>query len=247
MLTLGRITDRVGRRPALVAGMAITAVSSIAFAAARNVGWLFAGEIIYGIAAGLVMSATTVTIRELHPKQHAGGALWPPGRRRRRSALDPLSGVLATVTRRRPSRRSCSTSSSPSRWHRPPAHPPDGHPRSRAIRFSPRFFTYPHQSGAPGRPRRWRPRPGGCSWVGSSGCHRRSCTNNSGSRSPSRSSPASSPAPSCSPTASPRSSSGATHEKGGRAATRHRAHPRRARGLRPVTPHRWARPRSSAA
>ena len=28
MLTLGRITDRVGRRPALVAGMAITAVSS---------------------------------------------------------------------------------------------------------------------------------------------------------------------------------------------------------------------------
>ena len=64
MLTLGRITDRVGRRPALVAGMAITAVSSVAFAAARNVGWLFAGEIIYGIAAGLVMSATTVTIRE---------------------------------------------------------------------------------------------------------------------------------------------------------------------------------------
>ena len=34
MLTLGRITDRVGRRPALVAGMAITAVSSVAFAAA---------------------------------------------------------------------------------------------------------------------------------------------------------------------------------------------------------------------
>src|SRR5689334_973137 len=31
MLTLGRITDRVGRRPALVAGVAITVISSVAF------------------------------------------------------------------------------------------------------------------------------------------------------------------------------------------------------------------------
>jgi MFS family permease len=100
MLTLGRITDRVGRRPALVAGMAITVVSSIAFAAARNIGWLFAGEIIYGIAAGLVMSATTVTIRELHPKQHAGsGALAAMVAVAAGLTLGPLvSGVLATVT-----------------------------------------------------------------------------------------------------------------------------------------------------
>jgi MFS family permease len=100
MLTLGRITDRVGRRPALVTGMAITAVSSVAFAAARNVGWLFAGEIVYGIAAGLVMSATTVTIRELHPKQHAGsGALVAMVAVAAGLTLGPLvSGVLATVT-----------------------------------------------------------------------------------------------------------------------------------------------------
>src|SRR5579864_2501009 len=100
MLTLGRITDRVGRRPALVAGMAITAVSSVAFAAARNVGWLFAGEIIYGIAAGLVMSATAVTIRELHPKQHVGsGALATMVAVAAGLTLGPLvSGVLATVT-----------------------------------------------------------------------------------------------------------------------------------------------------
>jgi MFS family permease len=100
MLTLGRITDRVGRRPALVAGMAITAVSSVAFAAARNVGWLFAGEIIYGVAAGLVMSATTVTIRELHPKQHAGsGALAAMVAVAAGLTLGPLvSGVLASVS-----------------------------------------------------------------------------------------------------------------------------------------------------
>src|SRR5438477_3103480 len=100
MLTLGRITDRVGRRPAPVAGMAITAVSSAAFAVARNVGWLFAGEIIYGIAAGLVMSATTVTIRELHPKQRAGsGALAAMVAVAAGLALGPLvSGVLATAS-----------------------------------------------------------------------------------------------------------------------------------------------------
>jgi MFS family permease len=100
MLTLGRITDRVGRRPALVAGIALTAISSIAFAAARNVGWLFAGEIIYGVAAGLVMSATTVTIRELHPKQHAGsGALAAMVAVAAGLTLGPLvSGVLATVS-----------------------------------------------------------------------------------------------------------------------------------------------------
>ena len=100
MLTLGRITDRVGRRPALIAGMAITAISSVAFAAAQNVGWLFAGEIIYGIAAGLVMSASMVAIRELHPKQHAGsGALAAMVAVAAGLTLGPLvSGVLATVS-----------------------------------------------------------------------------------------------------------------------------------------------------
>jgi MFS family permease len=100
MLTLGRITDGVGRRPALVAGMAITAVSSIAFAGARNVTWLFAGEIIYGVAAGLVMSATTVTIRELHPKQQASsGALAAMAAVAAGLTLGPLvSGLLATAT-----------------------------------------------------------------------------------------------------------------------------------------------------
>ena len=70
MLTLGRITDRVGRRPALVAGMAITAVSSVAFAAARNVGWLFAGEIIYGVHDDVREAARNVS-REL------GAPGWP--------------------------------------------------------------------------------------------------------------------------------------------------------------------------
>jgi len=190
-------------RPALVAGMAITAVSSVAFAAARNVGWLFAGEIIYGVAAGLVMSATTVTIRELHPKQRAGsGALAAMVAVAAGLTLGPLvSGVLATV--------------SPS----PTVAPflldivlavalalallriPETDLPALATRFARRRSMFRRRSGADGRPRHWRARRAGCLWAGSFGCRRRSCTKNSGSTSPSRSSPACSLARLCSPTA----------------------------------------------
>lgn len=100
MLTLGRLTDRLGRRPVLVTGVAITAISSLAFASARSVAWLFAGEIVYGIAAGMVMSCASVAIRELHPRQSAsGGALAATLAAAVGLAAGPLlSGVLATVT-----------------------------------------------------------------------------------------------------------------------------------------------------
>jgi MFS family permease len=70
LLLVGRVADRIGRRPLLVAGIALTVVSSIAFAAAQSLAWLFAGEIVYGVASGLVMSCVSVAIRELHPDQH---------------------------------------------------------------------------------------------------------------------------------------------------------------------------------
>ena len=70
LLLVGRVSDRIGRRPLLVAGIGLTVVSSIAFAAAQSLPWLFAGELIYGVASGLVMSCVSVAIRELHPDQH---------------------------------------------------------------------------------------------------------------------------------------------------------------------------------
>ena len=100
LLLLGRVADRVGRRPLLVAGIAITVVSSVAFAAAQNLAWLFAGEIIYGIGGGMVMACVAVAIRELHPKQHvAGGALAASVAAAAGLTLGPLvSGFLASVT-----------------------------------------------------------------------------------------------------------------------------------------------------
>ncbi|QXC59223.1 MFS transporter [Aquihabitans sp. G128] len=100
LLTLGRFADKVGRRPVLLAGIAVTIASSLVFASARNVGWLFAGEVSYGIGGGLVMSCVAVAIRELHPKQDtAGGALAATLSAAAGLALGPLvSGLLATVT-----------------------------------------------------------------------------------------------------------------------------------------------------
>jgi MFS family permease len=100
MLTLGRLADRVGRRPVLVAGIAVSAVSSLAFASARSVGWLFAGEVIYGLAGGMVMSCASVAIRELHPRQDVKRAAlvatlaFATGL----TAGPLLSGLLASVT-----------------------------------------------------------------------------------------------------------------------------------------------------
>jgi len=100
MLTIGRVADRIGRRPLLVGGIGLTVVSSLAFASARSVPWLFAGEIIYGIAGGMVMSCASVAIRELHPKQDvAGGALAATLAAATGLTVGPLlSGFLASAT-----------------------------------------------------------------------------------------------------------------------------------------------------
>jgi MFS family permease len=100
LLLLGRVADRIGRRPLLAAGIAITVVSSVAFAAAQNLGWLFAGEVIYGFGSGLVMSCVAVPIRELHPQQHvAGGALAASVAAAAGLTAGPLvSGLLASAT-----------------------------------------------------------------------------------------------------------------------------------------------------
>jgi MFS family permease len=71
---LGPVADRVGRRPLLVGGIALTTVSSATFVAARGVAWLYAGEVVYGIGSALVMSCVPIAIRELHPKQQVVAA-----------------------------------------------------------------------------------------------------------------------------------------------------------------------------
>ena len=100
LLFVGTLSDRVGRRPLLVSGIAITVLSSLAFAAARSVGWLFAGEMIYGVGAALVMACVSVAIRESHPSANvASAALAASVAMAVGLTIGPLvSGLLASVT-----------------------------------------------------------------------------------------------------------------------------------------------------
>lgn len=49
---LGALSDKIGRRPVLIASIASTAFGWLVFAAATNIYWLFIGRIIDGLAAG---------------------------------------------------------------------------------------------------------------------------------------------------------------------------------------------------
>jgi MFS family permease len=100
LIYVGPVADRIGRRPLLTAGMAITAISSAAFVVANGLPWLFAGEIIYGVGSALVMSCVAVAIRELHPRHDAtAGALAASVAAAVGLTLGPLaSGLLAWLT-----------------------------------------------------------------------------------------------------------------------------------------------------
>src|SRR3954468_9460065 len=55
LLVVGSISDHVGRRPTLIAALAVEIVAMFAFADAGAVGWLFAARILQGVATGTAM------------------------------------------------------------------------------------------------------------------------------------------------------------------------------------------------
>jgi DHA1 family bicyclomycin/chloramphenicol resistance-like MFS transporter len=70
-LALGPLSDHFGRRPVLLAGFAITALTSLAAAAATNVGWLIAARTAqaFGASTGLVIGRAIV--RDLYDRERA--------------------------------------------------------------------------------------------------------------------------------------------------------------------------------
>src|ERR1700722_11015525 len=52
LLTFGRISDHIGRRPVLLAGLALQAVAMVVFATAGDLGTLLAARVVQGLAAG---------------------------------------------------------------------------------------------------------------------------------------------------------------------------------------------------
>lgn len=67
LLFLGRLSDAIGRRPVILAGLALLAASMGMLAAAPSVAWLIAGRIIQGLAVGLITGSASAALIELHP------------------------------------------------------------------------------------------------------------------------------------------------------------------------------------
>jgi MFS family permease len=66
LVLAGRLSDEVGRRPVLVVAFATLAVVTVPFMLADSIVWLFVARGIQGLATGLVLSAASAALLDLH-------------------------------------------------------------------------------------------------------------------------------------------------------------------------------------
>ena len=72
---LGRLSDRVGRRPVALAALGLTGIATLTFALASSAAWLFAARIITGLAVGLGAGTLTAWLAELYPKDRLSATI----------------------------------------------------------------------------------------------------------------------------------------------------------------------------
>jgi MFS family permease len=97
LLVGGRLADRVGRRPVILAGLLVAAITLVLFTAASAIWWLYAARALQGVAVGLISGPATAALVELDPQRdQARPALLAGLAQAVGSGLGPLlSGCLA--------------------------------------------------------------------------------------------------------------------------------------------------------
>ncbi|WP_245177055.1 MFS transporter [Geodermatophilus sp. DF01_2] len=75
LLVVGALSDHVGRRPVLVAGLLLQAVASLLFFAADGVGWLLTARVVQGLSVGTLTGALGATLLDLQRSDRPKGAL----------------------------------------------------------------------------------------------------------------------------------------------------------------------------
>ena len=75
LLLFGDFSDRFGRRALLLPGLALSALSAVAFIAEEGLTLLFAGRLLSGLSAGIVTGTATAAIIELAPENRRGRAV----------------------------------------------------------------------------------------------------------------------------------------------------------------------------
>ena len=74
LLVFGHWSDQLGRRPLLLLGLVLSAVSAGAFLLPGALGWLFVGRVVSGLSAGIFTGTATATIVDLAPSAGRGRA-----------------------------------------------------------------------------------------------------------------------------------------------------------------------------
>ncbi|MFZ2176834.1 MAG: MFS transporter [Rhodococcus sp. (in: high G+C Gram-positive bacteria)] len=69
LMAFGRWSDTLGRRPLLLAGVVLAAISAVFFLVADSVWELLGGRVFSGLSAGIYVGAATVTVLETAPPQ----------------------------------------------------------------------------------------------------------------------------------------------------------------------------------
>jgi sugar phosphate permease len=97
LLLFGELSDRIGRRPVILGGLAMGTIALGLFALASGVAWLFAARIVQGISVGMASGAATAALVEVDPRGDKGhAALLATLAQTTGSAAAPLlTGILA--------------------------------------------------------------------------------------------------------------------------------------------------------
>lgn len=74
LILFGHWSDQLGRRPLLLAGLALSGLSAIVFLLPNALGWLFVGRVLSGLSAGIFTGTATATIVDLVPDAVRGRA-----------------------------------------------------------------------------------------------------------------------------------------------------------------------------
>jgi MFS family permease len=74
LLLFGRLSDQIGRRRALLPGLAFSALSAVVFLLAHGLGLLLAGRILSGLSAGIFTGTATATLVDLARSEDRGRA-----------------------------------------------------------------------------------------------------------------------------------------------------------------------------
>jgi MFS family permease len=79
LLTVGRLSDHIGRRPVLLSGIAVEVLAMVVFANAHSVVALIAARIIQGLATGAAIGAVGAAMLDIDPARGAVANATAPG------------------------------------------------------------------------------------------------------------------------------------------------------------------------